>query len=179
MTSRTTLSTALPRSARRPVTSWLIGMAMVVLLLLPGGTTALASQPAAANGTLIVTEITGFSPSPAGANLIIQQTTEGVSTGSLTGVFVDELKAVLHPNGKIGAQGTITCICTVDGRSGTLTLVQTTLGSAFSQTFDGHAVIIGGTGDLSGLHGTFELQGTVDANGLATITYSGQIHFDR
>lgn len=37
-------------------------------------------------------------------------------------------------------------------------------------SFEGNAVIISATGDLDNLRGTLRLQGTVDLNGIATVT---------
>lgn len=166
-----------PRALRRP-RKVIVAMVMVLGFLLAGGSFAQASPPAAASATMTVTAITGFAATPAGANTILHQTTQGVFTGALMGTFEDELKGVVHPNGKVTAQGTITCACTVEGKSGTLTLAQVSSGDFGSQTLEGRAVITGGTGDLANLHGTFDIEGAVDPNGLATIIFTGQIHFD-
>lgn len=170
-----------PSALRRPrgvIVAMLVAMMMVLGFLSTGGSLAQASPPAAANATMTVTAITGFTATPAGANTFIHQTTEGVFAGALIGTFEDELKGVVHPNGRVTAQGTITCACTVDGRSGTLTFVQVSSGDFASQTLEGRAVITGGTGDLANLHATFDMEGTVDPNGLATITFTGRMHFD-
>jgi hypothetical protein len=135
-----------------------------------------ASQPAPASGTYTVNAITGFALHPVGANMFIEQTTEGVFSGTLTGTFEDQIKAIVHPNGLVGAQGTLTCACTVAGKSGTLEFVQVSTGSFHAQAFEGRAIITRGTGELSGLRGVLELQGTVDPNGMATVTYVGGLH---
>lgn len=154
----------------------LITLIIAGLILLPTGM-ASATPPTEASGIISVTQITGLSIQPAGGgNFIIEQTTSGAVTGTLAGTFVDELRAILHPNGFVNAQGTITCTCTVAGKSGTIVFNQMSKGPLGS--FEGTAVIVSGTGDLANLHGTLEIQGTVDPNGLATIAYSGQIHFD-
>lgn len=146
------------------------------IMLLQGATTY-AAPPAPASGTFSVTEKTSLSIQPAGGgNFIIEQTTAGVFTGTFSGTFVDELRAVLHSNGNVGAQGTITCTCTVEGKSGTIVFNQTSRGPAGS-AFQGRAVILSGTGDLANMRGTLEIQGT-GSNGIATVAYSGQIHFD-
>lgn len=166
-----------PPALRRP-RRVIVAMVMVLGFLLAGGSLAQASPPAAASATMTVTAITGFAATPAGANTFVHQTTEGVFTGALIGTFEDELKGVVHPNGRVTAQGTLTCACTVEGRSGTLTFVQVSSGDFASQTLEGRAVITRGTGDLADLHGTFDIEGTVDSNGLATITFTGRMHFD-
>lgn len=150
----------------------------MVLAVSVASAPAQASPPEPASGSWSVTAITGFSLSQAGANLVIRQTTEGVVTGTLSGTFTDEISAVLHPNGKATAQGTLTCVCTVGDRSGAIKLVQVSTGDIPSQTLSGTATITGGIGDLADLRGTFDLEGAVDPNGLATITYDGRIHVD-
>jgi len=154
----------------------LITILAAIGLLFASSGIAYGSQPGAVSGTYSVTTITSFSLSPVGANTFIQQTTAGVFSGTLAGTFEDELKAIVHPNGLVGGQGTLTCVCTVAGKSGTLEFVQVSTGDFAAQAFEGRAIIIGGTGDLSGLRGVLELQGSVDPNGLATVTYAGRIH---
>lgn len=151
-------------------------LTLIGLLLLIGE--AQASPPAPASGNYGVTVITGFSTRAAGPNTIIEQTTSGTITGTLSGTFEDEIKAVVHPNGVVGAQGTFTCACMVAGRSGTLKLVQVSIGEFAAEAFEGHAVIVSATGDLRSLHGVLELEGTVGPNGFATVSYSGGIHFE-
>lgn len=146
-------------------------------MLFPVGI-ASATSPTAASGIFSVTQITSVSIEPAGGgNFIIQQTTTGIFNGTLSGTYADEFRAVAHPNGFVNAQGTITCTCTVAGKSGTIVISQTSRGPV-GASFQGKAVIVSGTGDLANLQGTFDLEGTVDPNGFATVTYSGQIHFD-
>ena len=87
-------------------------LAAIGLLFASSGI-AYGSQPGAVSGTYSVTTITSFSLSPVGANTFIQQTTAGVFSGTLAGTFEDELKAIVHPNGLVAAQGTLTCVCTI------------------------------------------------------------------
>jgi len=150
-------------------------LAAIGLLLAAGGV-AHGSQPALASGTYTVTSITSFAIDPTGANTFIEQTTSGAFLGSLTGTFEDEISAIVHPNGLVGAQGTLTCACTFAGKSGTLEFVQVSTGDFAAQAFEGRAIITRATGDLAGLRGVLELHGTVDPNGLATVTYEGRIH---
>jgi hypothetical protein len=145
-------------------------------LLLATNGVALAGPPAAASGTFAVSAITHFALRPAGAATFIEQRTEGVVWGTLSGTFEDELQAVVTPSGLVIAQGTMTCACTIDGKSGMLTLVQVSRGPLEAQTFEGKAIITGGSGAVSGYRGVLDLHGTVDPNGLATMQYSGQVH---
>jgi hypothetical protein len=156
-------------------------LTLIVLLLAGVVSVAQASPPTAASGTSTQTQVTSYEFRSAGPNLIFEQTTTGSLSGTLTGDFNDSYKVVLHPNGRFNAQGTITCQCTVEGKSGVLELRLVDSGEIVSPDtaiFAGTAVIMGGTGELSDLRGVFAVDGIVDIpNGLATFTYSGQIHF--
>jgi hypothetical protein len=154
-----------------------------ILILLLAGVVGIAqaSPPTTASGTSTQTQITGFEMRSAGPNLIFEQTTMGSLSGTLTGDFADSYKVVIHPNGRFDAQGTITCQCTVEGKSGVLEIRLVDSGEIVSPDtaiFAGTAVITGGTDELSDLRGVFAVDGIVDIpSGLATFTYSGQIHF--
>ena len=156
----------------------LVSLMTSAALLIGGAGAAYASQPTAASGTFTVAAITSFELRPAGQVTIIEQTTTGVFAGTLTGTFEDAIKAVVNPtaNKVVQGLGAGTCLCTVEGKSGTVDYVFSSRGPFDGQFFEGRMVISGGTGDLSGLHGVLELDGTVDQNGLATVTYEGQIH---
>jgi hypothetical protein len=154
-----------------------------ILILLLAGVVGIAqaSPPTAASGASTQTQVTGFEIRSAGPNLIFEQTTMGSLSGTLTGDFDDSYRVVIHPNGRFNAQGTITCQCAVEGKSGVLELRLVDSGEIVSPDtaiFAGTAVITGGTGELSDLRGVFAVDGIVDVpSGLATFTYSGQIHF--
>lgn len=141
-----------------------------------------ASVGVVASGSFNQTGITSLDVQTAGGNTILDQTSVGAITGTLTGHFTDDLKVVIHPNGKFNANFTITCTCTVDGKFGVIEMVAGDTGELLSPTlaaFAGRAVIKGGTGALSGLRGVLEIEGTVDVTtGLATYGYTGAIHFE-
>lgn len=143
---------------------------------------AAASLKMAASGTLNQSTVTSLDARTAGGNTILHQTAVGAINGTLTGDFADDLKVVIHPKGKFNAHFTITCTCTVDGKVGVLEIVAGDTGELVSPTlavFSGRAVINGGTGDLSGLRGVLQIEGTVDVTtGLATYGYAGDIHFE-
>jgi hypothetical protein len=156
---------------------------VVLILLLVGAVgVAQASPPTAASATFTQTANTGLTVGFAGPNTIVEATNQGSVSGTLNGSFEDSVRVVIHPNGLFTAQDRITCECTVAGKAGVLELVVVDTGEPVSPTtavFEGSAVITGGTGELSGLHGVFEVEGTVDLlTGLSTFTLSGQIHFD-
>ncbi|HSJ65838.1 MAG TPA: hypothetical protein VK922_18295 [Gemmatimonadaceae bacterium] len=142
---------------------------------------ALAAVKVAASGAFAQSAITSLDVQSAGGNTIITQTSDGSISGTLSGPFHDDLKVVIHPNGKFNAHFTITCTCTVGGKSGVLEFVASDTGELLSPTlaaFAGRAVIKGGTGDLSGLHGVLQIEGTVDVTtGLSTYGYSGTLHW--
>jgi len=144
-----------------------------------GGT---ASVQTAASGTFTQTAITSLDVETRGPNTVLQQTAVGTLTGTLAGQFSDKLQVVIHPNGKFNAHGTITCVCTVDGKQGVLELVGGDTGELVSPTlavFAGRLVINGATGALSGLRGVLQIDGTVNVTtGLATYSYTGNIHFE-
>jgi hypothetical protein len=140
-----------------------------------------AGLPTAAGGAFTQTEITSLEVRSAGPNTILEQTAKGSISGTLTGAFEDDLRVVIHPNGRFTAKFTITCGCTVEGREGVLQIVAEDDGELVSPDlaiFAGRAVITRGTGELSGLQGVLEIEGAVNVtSGLSTYTYSGRIHF--
>lgn len=143
--------------------------------------TANAASHLAASGTFTQTGITSLVPSTAGPNTIIEQTSVGVLSGTLSGTWEDQIRVVIHPNGGFNASFRITCACTVDGKSGTLEIRAQDRGKLVSPTtgaFKGRAVILSGTDELAGLRGSLRIEGTVDlTTGLSTYDYSGTIHF--
>jgi len=154
----------------------LVWVFAVMGLLLGAGGVAQAAPPTPASGTYTATTIISFEVNQVGPNTVIEQTAAGIVSGTLSGTLVEEIKAIVHPNGVVPGQGTFTCACTMGGESGTLEFVVATIGDFATQTFQGRAIITSATGDLTGLRGVLELQGTVDPSGLSTITYEGGIH---
>jgi hypothetical protein len=147
-------------------------------------TTQAASMTApfftAASGTVTQTAVLSEEVRFAGPNVILETTIAGTISGTLSGTVEDSFRLVIHPNDTFTAQGTTICVCTVDGRSGTLELRLTDTGEIVDGTpvFTGRSVIQRGTGELAGLRGVIELEGTVNLmTGLSTIDYSGWIRF--
>lgn len=149
-----------------------------------GGTVQGAAVSAAASaiqaaGTFTQTGITSLQASANGPNQLIEQTSQGIVSGTLSGTYVDRLRVNIHPNGTFTAHFAITCQCEVNGKQGTLELVVNDRGEIAGPTsaaFAGHATIVGGTGELAGLRGVLEIAGTVDlATGLSTYSYSGKL----
>jgi hypothetical protein len=146
------------------------------------GTASLAVSNAhvAASGTFTQTAITSLESRQAGPNTILNQTSAGLVSGTLSGTYTDELRVVLHPNGRFNAHFTIRCECTVNGEQGVVNLAASDHGQMTgptTATFAGSAVIQSATAALFGMKGNFRIDGAVDlVSGLSTYTYSGRIH---
>lgn len=140
------------------------------------GVSAVAS---AAVGEFVQTSITSIDVQVRGSNTIINQTSEGVMTGTIQGTYQDQLHVVVRENGGFNTNFKITCQCEVDGKSGTLEFTATDIGEMTgpaSASFSGRAVITGGSGELAGMHGSLDIEGTVDLqSGLSRYDYSGTI----
>jgi len=141
---------------------------------------AQASPHMLASGTFTQIGITSLDVRSAGPNTILEQTSTGTISGTISGSYQDDLRVVIHPNGRFNAKFTITCQCTVEGKVGTLEFVASDRGQLVSPTlatFEGRAVITGGSGELSDLRGVLQIEGSIDlVTGLSTYTYSGRIH---
>ena len=59
-----------------------------------------AAPHTTAAGTFTQTAITGLEVSQAGPNTILQQTSIGSVSGTLSGSYTDDLRVVIHPNGR-------------------------------------------------------------------------------
>jgi len=139
-----------------------------------------ASPHMSAAGTFAQTAVLSFQVREAGPNTIIEQTNQGVASGTLTGDLQDELRVVVRSDGSFNAHFTVTCTCTVEGKEGVVELVANNTGQFDGPlgAYEGRAVITGGTGELSGLRGVLQFEGAVDlTTGLSTLAYSGTIHF--
>jgi hypothetical protein len=139
-----------------------------------------AAPQTAATGTFDQTTITSLNISQAGPNTILEQTSAGAVSGTLSGSYTDDLSVVIHPNGRFNAHFTIRCECTMAGEQGVVEFMASDRGELIGPTlaaFAGQATITGGTGALSDLRGVLRIEGTIDlVSGLATYTYSGRIH---
>jgi hypothetical protein len=130
------------------------------------------STPSASSGTFANGPTPPSESRSADGNLFLTYTRPGVNTGTYTGPYVQELEVVIHPNGRTNFRGTTTCVCTVEGQTGTLVIRFQGTGMAGAQ-FSGSYVVVGGTDGLENLRG----QGIFAGAGL-TGTYSGRHHFD-
>lgn len=142
--------------------------------------TAAAETFTQATGTFTQTAVTSTEARQAGPNTILEQKSEGLVSGTLSGSYTDDIQVVIHPDGRFNAHFTIRCECTVAGEQGIVHLVASDRGELVSSTlavFAGRATITGGTADLSDLRGVLEIEGTIDlVTALSEYTYSGRIH---
>jgi hypothetical protein len=130
-----------------------------------------ASQPFPANGTATTVKSTTTATRQEGSTKIVSLTQRGVITGDIMGSYTDEETLTLAADNSGAFSGTITCSCTVTGKSGTLmwsyTGTQAADGSFQGQVFNFH-----GTEDLARLNGQGTFQGQDDH-----LTYSCELHF--
>jgi hypothetical protein len=145
----------------------------------PGAAVSASANAIQAAGTFTQTGITSLQARSNGPNQLIEQTSHGIVSGTLSGTYTDDLRVNIHPNGTFNAHFTITCQCEVNGKQGTLEFVVNDRGRITGPTtaaFSGHAAILSGTGGLAGLRGVLEISGVVDlVTGLSTYSYSGRI----
>jgi Protein of unknown function (DUF3224) len=130
-----------------------------------------ALQPFPANGTATTVKGTTTATRQEGSNKIVSQMQQGVITGDIMGSYTNEETLTLAADNSGTFSGSISCSCTVTGKSGTLmwsyTGTQAADGSFQGQVFDFH-----GTGDLARLNGQGTFQGQGDH-----LTYSCELHF--
>jgi hypothetical protein len=136
---------------------------------------ATASIPV--SGSIFITAAT-VTPNPAGEsdNAVLHLISTGTYTGSITGSYTGDGRWVGHNVGTPDLWRNTHNVATfssatVMGKTGTLSIM------LIGKTDGGTWVIIGGTGDLAGLHG----QGTYSSTGALfgkVADYEGEIHFD-
>lgn len=140
------------------------------------GTNSASPAAESATATMTVEEITSRTPTEVGSIVVVEMTTAGQFTGDFIGTFEDEFTGIEHPSGVVTAHGTITCECTYQGQSGTVTFMQWSHGNTDNFGFAGRALVIDATDDLTGLTGWFQLAGTLDpATRHATVEFSGRV----
>jgi hypothetical protein len=149
-----------------------------LLFLVVAAVVAMAAAPAAAtpptplSGSFAVVTATQTSVRTAGGNTFITLERVASISGTFTGTATDTVKLVMHSNGTTSLRGEGTCVCTVEGRSGTFDYRFGGAGT-FPTSASGHFVSGHGTGGLAGLHA----QGTFTGDFFVAIL-QGQYHFD-
>ena len=152
--------------ARTTLVAFLAVAAASALLAQP----ALATTPSNGSGTFSFAPISSTSRQADG-NTFLEVTASETISGSITGAATVQFSQVVHADGSVNTNGRITCVCTVDGRTGTV--VFRFEGTGSSTNLDGQFGVLSGTGGLADLRG----QGTFHAVGLAG-TYTFSWHFD-
>ena len=146
---------------------------VVLILAIVGGQSAAASgPPESSSGTFGPTGApAAVAVRTADGNTILTVTARpGRFTGTFTGAYSENLRIVRHADGSFNFAAEVTCLCTVDGMTGTMTIKLDGTGTP-TGSFDAHYRIIAASGGLEGLQG----QGTL--SGPTPSTYSGEHHF--
>jgi hypothetical protein len=133
---------------------------------------ASATPPSPIAGTFAVVTATTTSTRTAGGNTFITLTRTAVLSGTFTGTTTDEVLLVMHANGTTSLRGEGTCVCTIEGRSGTFDYRFGGSG-VFPTSGSGRYVAGHGTGGLSGFHAEGPFAGD-----FAVSNVGGQYHFD-
>jgi hypothetical protein len=137
-----------------------------------GAVPASAAPPSPVTGTFAVVTATTTSSRTADGNTFITLTRTATLSGVFTGSSTDTVTLVMHSNGTTSLYGAGTCVCTVEGRSGTLDYSFNGKG-IFPTSATGRFVVGHGTGALAGLHA----QGSFSGN-FAVASLDGQYHFN-
>ncbi len=147
---------------------------VVLTLAIVGAQSAAASgPPESSSGTFGPTGApAAVAVRTADGNTILTVTARpGRFTGTFTGAYSENLRIVRHAGGSFNFAAEVTCLCTVDGMTGTMTVKLDGTGTP-TGSFDAHYRIIAATGGLEGLQGQGTLSGPVAS------TYSGEHHFE-
>jgi hypothetical protein len=154
--------------------NWQSHLARIVIASIVLVSSAAATPPESASGTITLIATTVTSSRQAGPNTIITgENTLGIA-GDVSGIATFEFTQVNHADGSVTSTGVATCLCTIDGMSGTVVFGVTgrgSLGPPF--TLSGTAVVRSADGGLEGLHGVIDF----DQVG-PTATYEGRIHIE-
>ena len=151
---------------------------MSKLLLLAAASAVVAATPASAappapvTGTFALVTSTTTSIRTADGNTFITVNRTAALSGTFTGTTTDTTTLVMHSNGTTSLRGAGTCICTVEGRSGTLEYRFEGSG-VFPTSGSGRYVVGQGTGGLAGLHAEGPFSGT-----FLVAEVGGHYHFD-
>ena len=147
---------------------FLMVAAAAVLAAVP----ASATPPSPVSGTFSVVTLTPTGTRTAGGNTFTTFIRTASLSGTFTGTTTDTLTAVTHRNGRTSVRGVGTCVCTVEGRTGTF--VYRFRGSGtFPTSLSGRYVVGHGTGGLTGLHAVGPFSGS-----FAVANVGGRYHFN-
>jgi hypothetical protein len=141
----------------------LVLLTFVAVLALAGMTSAAASPPPAASGTITVVSATFSPPRTVGTNTVFDILTTEVWTGTFSGTTLVQSTLTIHADGSAEDHGVKTFTGTVNGTSGTVTFSgEAHAGPAGNLA--GVDAIIGGSGDLATIHGSLNETGAVPSS---------------
>jgi hypothetical protein len=149
-----------------------------LLFFVVAGAAALAAVPASAtppstlSGTFAVVTATATSTRTADGNTFTTFERTAALSGTFTGTATDTVTLVMHSNGTTSLRGAGTCVCTVDGRSGTFDYRFNGTGT-FPTSASGQFVLGHGTAGLAGLHA----QGSFSGD-FFVANVDGKYHFE-
>lgn len=144
-----------------------------VVLVAAQTSVTMAATPRPATGTFFPTVVGSISARVADGNTFLEITGQiGAWTGTIAGTTSEDISGVIHKDGSTNFSGQLTCLCTVDGRSGTMTVRFNLSGDATG--FTGNYRITASGGGLAGLRG----QGTLLSPPTFPGTYTGTYHFE-
>jgi hypothetical protein len=149
---------------------------LVLLLAVVGTTSAAASPPTLATGTVRNTSSTFNSVRAADGNLIVHLSATASYTGTFSGTSTLEGTLIIHADGSANFHDVETFTGTVNGVPGTVTF---NLNGSNDATLAVHATatVTGASGLLAGLHGVLHEVGTVVVPIGPVGTYGGLIGF--
>jgi hypothetical protein len=158
----------------------------IFLLLLVSMLVFMQAAPAAASEPVDVSGILTYIPYPvgepkiAGGSTFFQTAEESWYVGGFVGTADDECTVIVHANGSWTYNAVSYFTGTVNGQAGEMTMRLNGRRPDASSEWTGEWVILGGSGELAGLHGQgiFYGVGSPGFGEPGEITYEGQIHFD-
>lgn len=143
-------------------------VAAAVLLAAP----AAATPPTPATSTFAVISAVPIDSRTANGNTFLTFLRTASISGSFTGIATDTISLVMHSNGTTSVHGAGTCVCSVEGRTGTFDYRFQGSGT-FPTTLSGRYVVRHGTAGLEGLHAAGPFSGSF----FVAVT-GGHYHFD-
>jgi hypothetical protein len=147
--------------------------ALAASLTVAGTATATPSSPATGTQEFGITIVERL----AGPNIVTRIHSTGTTSGTFSGTTTGDFMEVVRASGDSRIHGFVTCLCTVEGRTGTVVFANVASASFDPVTFEflllGRVVAIQASGELEGLHAQLD----VVFDGRST-TYTGSYHFD-
>ena len=150
-----------------------------LVLVLVESAPAAASTPAVASGTFRYIPYPDGDPRLIGGETFLNVTEEATWTGTFEGVSTDNCVVAMFRSGMEAYKADVQFNGSAGGRHDQLTLHLTGVKTNASADWNGHWVVVDGTGGLSGLqgHGTFTGKGSPGFGQEGEISYVGEVLF--